>query len=767
MATLSIDEEILKSRGIDPRLASVLGQRAVFAPGVQRVSLKVNGESRGEVEAVFADEGRLCVTPSLLKSAGLAGKAASGCPALNEHIQLSQLLLQPQDNHVEMVVPDAALLPVEEDQPDLIGGGMAGLFNYDAHGMRSQYAGQSDGFVSASTELGFNAGNWIIRSAQFHNWHEGRFRTRHLNAYAQRGFAGTKGMLQLGQIKLFNPVVGGARALGMQWLSDPALVASGRGPVLRGYAQTQARVEVYQGGVMIYSTVVGSGPFELTGVTALDQRRDTLLVVIEADGSRHEFDQSAALLDFQDTGSGFSFGLGQLLDTAARDRQAWVASAGWSQPLGRSRHLSLGTQWAEGYRSAGSELSIEPWSGGRLRTSLQASSAQDPSTRGTLARVSAHQSFGGAWKLSMGHAWQSRGFRQLGQHSNSHHQLGGQMREQTTYSMAWGTPAVGTFNFGHSATFLHDGRKIANTHATWGRSFGQAAVSVSADRPVSSQGRQDNRVHVSVSFPLGESRRLRSTWRKSGADSRWGTSLQEQVNEQWAYDLGIEHQRHDSNEDINGRLAWTPRFAQINAGYTRQGQSAQTYSGGVRGAVAVHPEGVMFSPYAIQDTFGVVKLDGIANAQIDTPSGRVWTGPQGLALIPRLAPYVDNNIQVVTSSLPRNVDVERGASSIQARRGAVAKVDFPVKVTRRALFRVTTEQASPVPDGATVVNGQGRFITLVQQEGRVFIPDINENTDGLWVEVSGQPRCRLHFSLPDQPDPLAFLETAPARCIVI
>ena len=100
---------------------------------------------------------------------------------------------------------------------------------------------------------------------------------------------------------------------------------------------------------------------------------------------------------------------------------------------------------------------------------------------------------------------------------------------------------------------------------------------------------------------------------------------------------------------------------------------------------------------------------------------------------------------------------------ISAGRGAVDRVDFAVTLTRRVLLTVRTEHGALLPRGASVSTDAGEFVTLVQDSGQVFLPNVLEQS-GLWVSAPGLTRCRLQFELPPKGDPLVYFETAPARC---
>jgi outer membrane usher protein FimD/PapC len=100
---------------------------------------------------------------------------------------------------------------------------------------------------------------------------------------------------------------------------------------------------------------------------------------------------------------------------------------------------------------------------------------------------------------------------------------------------------------------------------------------------------------------------------------------------------------------------------------------------------------------------------------------------------------------------------------ISAGRGAVDKIEFGVTLTRRALLKVTTSDGAPLPRGAMVNTADGEFVTLVQDGGLVFLPNVFA-TGTLWITTPGMDRCQIDFELPAKADTQAYYETAAAQC---
>jgi outer membrane usher protein FimD/PapC len=79
------------------------------------------------------------------------------------------------------------------------------------------------------------------------------------------------------------------------------------------------------------------------------------------------------------------------------------------------------------------------------------------------------------------------------------------------------------------------------------------------------------------------------------------------------------------------------------------------------------------------------------------------------------------------------------------------------------LLHVSTGSGEPLPRGATVKTEEGEFVTLVQDGGRVFLPNVLDHRT-LWITAPGMVRCLLHFELPAKADTQAYYETITAQC---
>ena len=765
----AFDPQTLLQRGIDPELAHQLIKAPRFSQGRHALNLTVNGQRRGRVDITFDQQGALCFDPPLLDAAQLVvpasgpGEEDSCYDFLQEYPQ-TVVEPDPASLSLALVVPTQALRPVTQDVSGYQTGGFAALLNYDLTGLYNHYGDNTSRFGSANTEVGFNAGDWIVRSRQVQTWQDSQSSSTHLDAYAQRTFASHQAVLQAGQINLYNPVLAGAQITGVQVLTEEALQDQNQGATINGIANGPAQVEVRQNGTLIHSTVVPAGPFSLSNVPRLNGRSDVEVTVKEATGEERRFTVPAAMLGLGLPAPGYSVAAGRVRNIGdSQGAEPWVVSAGWSAAPHPQVSVGTGVLAAEDYKSAGLSLGLLPGADSQVQVAVVASDAtRRTQERGVQTDLSWSQKLTERWSLTAANSWRTQGYRDLTESTyttDTRDQQRARYRDQQSATTSWSHPQWGAFTAGVSRSSSFQGDSSSRALAAWGTQVGGLSVSATAEWQMGGRRYNDDSLYLTVSVPLGSNRRGRAWVRNAGGEHRTGLGLNEQVNDQLAYRVGVEHDTRDREVESSLGVSALPYYSQLDFNYTRSDAERSSYQGGARGAVVLHGGGMTFSPYPVRDTFAVLSVGDMAGIKVNTPSGPVWTDWQGQAVASQLSAYGRSPLEVQTRSLPRNADINNGLAVVSAGRGAVDRVEFGVALTRRALLTLDTA----VPKGSTVTTEDGEFITLVQENNQVFLPDVLD-TRPLWIKAPDQPRCHLRFTLPAKADPHVYYETAPARC---
>jgi outer membrane usher protein FimD/PapC len=782
---LEFDTGLLRNRGLDPRLATYFSRGARFTPGRQRVALLVNSQSRGNVTVAFDADGALCMDAELLEHAGLTPPRPTGpggilaCEDFTRAYPSTVIDLDPASRTVSLIVPGESRQQGSVDMDGFQRGGAAAVLNYSVMGTRSEGGNGSSTYIAALSEAGFNAGDWIFRSRQNYSRSQGRATWDVTQSYAQRTFVQQKMVVQLGELEMISPVLSGASITGVQLLPEAALQRE-VGPAISGIAQSTARVEVRQHGVLLYATVVEAGRFTLSQLPRLSAFTEVVVSVIEADGSEHGFTVPAvALAGLIRPQSGYTFAAGRVRDVeVAPGRQPWVASAGWSGPFGRRGTASVVLMAAQDYAAAGGSAFMSWTSGTSLSPYGVVSRARDAD--GTLAGwhagVGVQQTLGTRLSLNAAVAMQSRDYREL-LDVMSYSAVDGtraRYREQANVALSWATHGFGAFSAGYSRATLFDRRASSRATVSWGRSFRRATVSLNAERDLGQRdvrrGDEDSvqgdayRVYLSVSVPLGDRRRLRTNVQHDRTGERVGVALSDSLSDTLNYRIGVDRDSWSGRTDTSATASWLPRYLQLSGAYTRSNTGSSSTSLLASGGMAVHAQGVTLSPYPIQDTFGIVVLrDPAAGVEITTPYGPVWTDAWGRAVVAQLSPYITSLLEVEPESLPRNVTLDNGLVSLEAGRGAVAHIELDTRYNRRIQLLPRRLDGTAVPRGTTAFRDNGDLAGMVTAGGSLFVVDAVSG-ETLELHLPDQSTCTLTYTLDEKEDENVTIASATIPC---
>lgn len=788
------DLEILKSRGLNPAIASHFEHGARFLPGNHTVSLTVNGRHVGRAQATFDAGGALCLTRELLMQAELKvperqgedkqevdkqGAAADACPDVFMRTwPTTTIALHPERMAVDIVAPPGAM-----DRPTSIAtyqrGGRAVILNYDALSSQTHHLGGSNRYLQGYTEIGLNANDWVLRSNSAYSNLGGRSTWNHIDAYAQRSFPKHKTTLQAGQINLQGALFGGMPVNGFQVFPEIALqTRSQHGPPISGIAHTQARVDVWQNGIPLTSAIVPPGPFTLSDVVPRSLTQDIKVIIHEASGEMREFIVTAAELHVDRLGApvGFSGGLGMLRNIGHESNEGEpVGSAEYGISLGDRINLTAGSVLGRNYRAFGARTDLI------LPASVQASLQSQWSHDARTGRSGAQYLLTGSTMLlpnltsNLSLLRRTDGYSDIQNSSSARrdhegsdhtawklHNRDNYVKQQLSVGLGWSHSTLGGFSANFSESLSARGHASRRGILNWGKSFDRSSVSMSYERDMGSgQRNQGSFLYLNLSFPLGK-QSVSASMQRQDSGSSYGVNTSAAINDHASYALS-------ATTDGKGQSSYSGSLG-VNSAYTQLNLAGSSFNGGyshsarLRGALVGHAQGLSFSPYRVQDTFAIASVGDLSGVQVHTPAGTVWTDRWGRAVIPSLPAYRPGHIQVATSSLSRNVDLINGRYGLDPARGSVSAIDFAVVKVRRALLIATYPDGTVVPKGAAVLSPTGSFITMVGGSGQIFLPDVQTPDAPLTVAPADSAPCALRFELASSPDLNALYERASAIC---
>ncbi|CQJ67419.1 MULTISPECIES: fimbrial biogenesis usher protein [Yersinia] len=778
------DTATLKARGLSPGVADYFAEAPRFMPGITPVSIRLNGKEQGIIPARFGAGGELCADAGLLSQLGLRPLPAAEhtrpgrppCLAYESAYPDTLITLDPNEARVDIVVPAAARDPVRQQVRGYEQGGRAGLLNYDLFSLQNRFAGQSSSRAQGAFELGVNLDDWVVRSRQMVTLYEGAATNNVLYTYAQRALPSLGMTLQAGQINMSNTLFAGAPLSGVQFIPTRGLLneVDGSGVTVTGMAQSaQARVDIRQSGVLIYSTLVPAGFFTLTDIPVISRVADLSVTVVETNGQQNPFTVSASTFGTASgqlgRPQGLSFAVGQVRGVSSPDRLPLVgtASQGWS--VSEWANLSSGAMVAETYQALGGQVDVTPVRDVLLSTALRGSREDSDANKGTRLTLAAGYSTPYNVTLSTSLSQNSAGYRELLDTLNlNKDEPPGYSKREYTVTLGGSHSLAGSLSLGYSRT---QGFDPADTRqrliGSWGRRIGAASLSVNWQREVGASEANTARgdsVSVNLSMPLG-THTVNTYVRNRDNDTVAGVGANGNISRDVRYSLTTERDRHQSQFTVSGGFNANLHYTQMDINASRTGSHNQSYSTALRGGIAAHGAGVTFSPYPLQETFAIAALSQpISGVAISTPQGTVWTDFTGQAVVPSLPPYREARVELDANSLPRQVDVGNGTRQLTAGFGAVPRLDFDTLSTRRALLRVTLPGGEPLPKGTLIIDAQGNYISTAVAEGTVFISGIAPDSP-LYVLTENESRqCRLAYTLAPQADLDVYYETVSAVC---
>lgn len=196
-------------------------------------------------------------------------------------------------------------------------------------------------------------------------------------------------------------------------------------------------------------------------------------------------------------------------------------------------------------------------------------------------------------------------------------------------------------------------------------------------------------------------------------------------------------------------------LATVNAGYA-QGDRYRQYSGGIRGALVAHRDGLTLGP-SVGDTFALVEAKGASGAAIRGGQGARIDG-NGYALAPSLSPYRYNPISLDPVGIDPDAELLETERKVAPYAGASVRVTFRTLTGHPLLIQARREDGSVLPLGAVVVDDGGAAIGMVGQGGQVYARAENQR-GRLLVQwgTARKERCELPYDLAGVPRDQALI----------
>jgi len=769
-AAETYDKEMLAELGYDASAADLLSSGAHFLPGQHPTNIIINGQNKGIQAITFDQAGSPCWTASLLDALGIDSRRFGGSdPACLKPLPDSDIHIEEQADRSSLAlqVSPAALL----NRIHYATGGKALMVNYDAR--RYQYQpsnGNNHHSETLTSEIGANFEQWIFRSGQSYSSFDSQSNLTRLYSYAQRSVPGWKSVVQIGEITSGDPLFSGITLTGAQFTPENVSQNGGLNQVALDvlFAQT-GTAEVWQGSVLLKTFQVNAGMNTLTGIPALNQQDDFLIVSHDASGGRQQqtlpYIQARPVVSFIETGT--SLAAGRLRLTQDKYPLVMGSTGVFHNSI---MALTVGALASEEYQAGAWKANIRLTD--RLLATLsqtfssaRIASQDDAKKQGVYQQISLSTPVTQRLSLTTSANFRSHDYVDTNSSWTSKKTAGdtGQIKSQYAAGLGYSHPLLGVITFSGSLSHAWQGNDTLGYTLGWGRAFGSANVNLGLqkNRLTTDRHHYDERyVYLNISFPLGGNRSLRSWINKNDRQTRVGLGYDQTVNDKFAWSLSSEKSEREQ-ASLASSATWTNKYTQLSGGVSRS-ESTTSYNAGARGGAVLHSEGLTFTPRAVGDTFSVISLNNNQpDVEIRTPGGAVWSDRSGHAIASWNA-WQKNTVQIDPASLPKNIQIPGGIIDVTPYRGAVVPVIMPAFTVRRALVTFV-DDARPAP-GSPVKNAKGVLVAFVNEDGTLFFDDLPEG------ELSGQlsdgRRCSIKLLTPWVDTPGTLYTPLTARCLM-
>ncbi|MBP0592724.1 fimbrial biogenesis outer membrane usher protein [Paraburkholderia sp. LEh10] len=770
-----------------------LARGNIVTPGDYSVDISVNGNhvARDTVRFVATREGenaRACLTRKMLETFGLdfatlprneaqrpSKESADACVDVSTLIPEATVDFDFTEQKLSISIPQKFMRNMARGyvSPELWDKGVnAGFLSYNANVYQTNAGNMHSVQEYLGLNAGVNIGSWHFRHQSSTTAATGQpTQFDNIATYVQHDITKLRAQATLGDAQTTGDMFDSVSFRGAQIATDDRMLPEslrGYAPVVRGTAESNARVTVRQNGQVIYETNVSPGPFEIRDLYATGYGGNLDVTVTEADGRTKSFTvpYAAVAQSLRPGTTRFAFTAGQLRDDSLQTKPVFgqitmqrgltnlvtiygggIASNGYiAADLGAAFNTKYGALAAD-VTTARTQI---PGSETQQGQSLHIGYSKFIDLTDTNIALGAYR-YSTAGYLGFDDAARVRDVALHDGDVNAAAHERGRLQLTVNQNLKNGSSVFATVSSQH---YWNRPSHDVFYQLGYSNGFRFGTYSVTAGRTRSSDGTLSNEIMVSTTIPLGHTQHapmlttnLSAGTGASGMQSSISGTAGE--NNQYSYNAyGSASKSSSADVDANGGVSgnWRAPYAQVTASASGGAHSSQV-AAGVSGSVVAHPGGVTFSQ-TVGDTFGIVEAKGAAGASVSSATG-VKVDSHGYAVVPFLTPYGMNTVDIDPKGSSTGVEFESTSEHVAPRLGSVVMLKYKTETGRAALIRAPQLSGEALPFGAEVTDGNGHNVGVVAQDSRIFARGLEESGT-LVVKLGEQDGnvCRVQYSLP-------------------
>lgn len=781
--------------------------------GTYTVKVFVNEKPVASQTIPFIDVGKksaeACLTPKNLaqlhiKQPEIVGEKAvlkrgdeesDDCLNLPALIDQSSVEFDMGDQRLDITVPQAWVNKGYEGyvEPSLWESGIpAALLSYNINGYHNTNNGVDNDSMYAAFNTGVNLGTWRFRANGNYNWDKDNGSNFDFqNRYVQRDLPALRSQLIMGESYTTGETFDSVSIRGVRLYSDSRMLPSqlaNYAPVIRGVANTNAKVTVTQSGYKIYEATVPPGPFEINDLSPSGYGSDLIVTIEEADGSKRTFSQPfSSVMQMQKPGVGrWDFSAGEVNDDDIHDKP-YLAQGTYYYGLNNYLTAYSGIQGTNNHYLAG-------LIGVGLNTPFGALALDVTHSRTEIPDDKTYQ--GQSYRLTWNKLIEptNTSFNVAAYRYSTQDYLGlndalqliddakyndddqrdtmdnyARMKNQITLSISQplqdGETDYGSFYLSGSWTdYWATGDSRSDYTLGYGKGFSWGSMSINLQRTWDEDGEKDDSLYINLSIPLanllgGEDRRSGftslSTQMRTDFNGGHNLSMNSSGNNEdntlnYSVNTGYTMQKEDKNiSDVGGYVSYQSPWGDISASASANNDSNRQYSLSTDGGFILHSGGLTFTNdnFSNSDALVLVKAPGAKGARINGGGSTIdrW----GYGASNALSAYRENQVSLDIDTLENDVELKSTSTMLVPRDGAVVFASFETDQGRSAIITMTRNDGKTIPFGAEVFEGNTP-IGNMGQGGQAFVRGINDRGELTvrWFENNQPTRCSATYQLP-------------------
>lgn len=776
-------------------------------PGKYQVDIYVNGSflNRKTIDFKLSDAEKIfpCLDLNFWKESNVISEYINEVELINSECALPSAVVagvttqfDSEKLRLEITVPQAYLQRTPRgfvDSSSWDAGETAGFVNYNSNFYQTNSRDTGSDMRAFYTGLnsGVNLGLWRLRNQSSYHYSEADQSSQEsfnsIRTYAIRALSDTQSELLLGDAYTRGSTFSSLGFTGVQLQTDNRMLPDsqrGYAPVVRGLANSTAKVVIKQNGISIYQTTVAAGPFIINDLYPTSYEGDLLVEVTEADGKLSNFTVpfSAVPGSLREGHSQYALSVGEVDYIGSGD---YFADLVYEYGLSNTLTFNSGGRIADDYLalSLGTVLGTE-WGAFGLTTVHSSSRISnelglDDWKNGWRLGLNYSHSFGSGTSVSLaGYHYSTESYRELSdilgirkalENDNFFESETYKQRTEMTLSLNQSLDEFGFIYVSGSKRQYRDGRGD-DDQLQLGYSIGLGSwnLGLTFSRQYMSQlpiqsgfvnypfddtnggdvGRtKEDLVSLTLSIPLGsrQSNMLNTGYSHSsqgGHNYNIGSSGIVSNDKTWTYGLNAAFQREDdSSKSISVNTQKRLSQATLSGSYSIA-DSYQQASAGISGAVVIHSGGATLSQN-LTDTFAIVEAEGAQGASITNHWGTEIDG-KGYAIVPSLTPYRSNRITLDNGSMLSSTELLDTQQLIAPYAGAIVKMKFETRHGIAVVFMTQQANGGVIPIGAEVVDEDGLVLGMVGQAGMAYVR-ASKPSGQLTVNWGNKPDQQCHF----------------------